>query len=125
MEKDQINDLARAALDAACAHIQDALGVKTGDFAALHFAQRQREQTILQILALYAEEQLMDSMPMTYIVHKFHAVELEVQATSAQEARYLADTEDAYQYTLTAAYDHRKGAPDIHSSNYDTEVILK
>jgi hypothetical protein len=127
MEKDQINDLARAALDAACAHIQDALGVKTGDFAALHFSARQREETILQILAFYIEEEIIQQMPIynTYLVHRFHAVEIKVFAESALEAVLIAESDPSYRYTLTAAFDNHNGGPPVYPSNHDTEVTEK
>ena len=59
----------------------------------------------------------------TFIVYHFHAVQIEVQAEDGQEAMYLAENDDKYQYTLTAKWDNRKGAPEVCLSNYDTEWI--
>lgn len=50
MTKQQIDDLAGNALSQACAYIQDALGVKTGDTAGLFFSGEPQDiiESILQ-----------------------------------------------------------------------------
>ncbi len=50
MTKQQIDDLAGNALSQACAYIQDALGVKTGDTAGLFFTGEPQDmiESILQ-----------------------------------------------------------------------------
>lgn len=58
----------------------------------------------------------------TYIVHHYHAVEIKVQAESAEDAKYIAD-ELEHQYTLTATFDNREGGPEVYYSNYDMEII--
>jgi len=37
MTKDNVRDLAEEALNVACRHIQDVIGVETGDLAGLYF----------------------------------------------------------------------------------------
>jgi len=61
MKNEQINDLAYAALDAACASIQDALGVKTGDFAGMYFS-GERHDAIIAILADYIGAEISEGM---------------------------------------------------------------
>lgn len=49
--------LARDALDAAARHIQDALGVETGDLAGLYFM-GEKEQAMLAILEDYIKAEI-------------------------------------------------------------------
>ena len=58
MNKQDIQTLAENALHEACRHIQDALGVKTGDTAGLYFT-GDREDIILDILTRYIDTELM------------------------------------------------------------------
>jgi hypothetical protein len=58
MNKQQIQTLAENALHEACRHIQDALGVTTGDTAGLFFT-GDREEIILDILTRYIDTELM------------------------------------------------------------------
>ena len=58
MNKKQIQTLAENALHEACRHIQDALGVTTGDTAGLYFT-GDREEIILDILTRYIDTELM------------------------------------------------------------------
>ena len=58
MNKKDIQTLAENALHEACRHIQDALGVKTGDTAGLYFT-GDREDIILDILTRYIDTELM------------------------------------------------------------------
>ena len=58
MNKQQIQTLAENALHEACRHIQDALGVQTGDTAGLYFT-GDREDIILDILTQYIDTELM------------------------------------------------------------------
>ena len=54
MNKQQIQNLAENALHEACRHIQDALGVQTGDTAGLFFT-GEREDIILDIFTRYID----------------------------------------------------------------------
>ena len=58
MNKQQIQTLSENALHEACRHIQDALGVTTGDTAGLYFT-GDREEIILDILTRYIDTELM------------------------------------------------------------------
>jgi len=58
MTKKDIQELAENALHEACRHIQDALGVKTGDTAGMFFC-GQQEDEIHQIFCRYIETELM------------------------------------------------------------------
>ena len=58
MNKQDIQALAENALHEACRHIQDALGVQTGDHAAYFFS-GEAEDTIYQIFRKYIEDELM------------------------------------------------------------------
>ena len=58
MNKDQIQNLAENALHEACRHIQDALGIQSGDTAGLYFT-GDREEIILDILTRYIDTELM------------------------------------------------------------------
>ena len=58
MNKQDIQELAENALHEACRHIQDALGVKTGDTAGLFFC-GEAEDTIYQIFRQYIDDELM------------------------------------------------------------------
>lgn len=57
MTRNEINDLADEALNVACKHIQDKLGVKFGDVAGLYFSGPVDEQ-IRIILAGYIKSEL-------------------------------------------------------------------
>jgi hypothetical protein len=46
-----IAELAGGALDAACAHIQDHLGVESGDAAGIFFSGEEGEQILRQLVA--------------------------------------------------------------------------
>jgi hypothetical protein len=50
MTEEQIKDLARAALDAAALHIQNALGVKSGDVASVVFSDDKVEELLAQYI---------------------------------------------------------------------------
>ena len=120
-------NIACDALHAACAHIQDCLGVRSGDYASTHFC-GQKEDDIINMLVGYIDGEIRDNTPpppplYIFVVRQFHAVEIEVRATTAQEAKYLAEVEDEYQYTLNANYSHTEGAPDITQSDYAMECI--
>ena len=58
MTKQDIQNLAENALHEACRHIQDALGVKTGDTAGLFFC-GEKEDEIHEILCRYIDTELM------------------------------------------------------------------
>ena len=58
MTKQEIQELAENALHEACRHIQDALGVTTGDTAGLFFC-GQKEDEIHAILCRYIDVELM------------------------------------------------------------------
>jgi len=58
MTNQDIQNLAENALHEACRHIQDALGVQTGDTAGLFFT-GEREDIILDILTKYIDTELM------------------------------------------------------------------
>ena len=58
MTKQDIQELAENALHEACRHIQDALGVTTGDTAGLFFC-GQQEYEIHEILCRYIDIELM------------------------------------------------------------------
>ena len=58
MNKQDIQELAENALHEACRHIQDALGVTTGDTAGLFFC-GQQEDEIHAILCRYIDVELM------------------------------------------------------------------
>jgi len=58
MTKQDIQELAENALHEACRHIQDALGVTTGDTAGMFFTGA-REEIILDFLTAYIETELM------------------------------------------------------------------
>ena len=58
MNKQEIQALAENALHEACRHIQDALGVKTGDTADLFFCGEQEDE-IHEILCRYIDVELM------------------------------------------------------------------
>ena len=58
MTKQEIQELAENALHEACRHIQDVLGVTTGDTAGLFFC-GQQEDEIHAILCRYIDVELM------------------------------------------------------------------
>lgn len=58
MTKQDIQELAENALHEACRHIQDALGVTTGDTAGLFFC-GQQEDEIHEIFCRYIDVELM------------------------------------------------------------------
>jgi len=58
MTKQDIQNLAENALHEACRHIQDALGIQSGDTAGLFFT-GEREDIILDILTRYIDTELM------------------------------------------------------------------
>jgi hypothetical protein len=58
MTNQDIQTLAENALHEACRHIQDALGVQTGDTAGLFFT-GDREDIILDILTRYIDTEIM------------------------------------------------------------------
>lgn len=58
MTKQEIQELAENALHEACRHIQDALGVTTGDTAGMFFC-GQQEDEIHAILCRYIDVELM------------------------------------------------------------------
>ena len=58
MTNQEIQTLAENALHEACRHIQDVLGVQTGDTAGLYFT-GDREDIILDILTRYIDTELM------------------------------------------------------------------
>lgn len=58
MNKKDIQTLAENALHEACRHIQDALGVESGDTAGLFFT-GDREEIVLDILTAYIDTELM------------------------------------------------------------------
>jgi hypothetical protein len=58
MTNQEIQTLAENALHEACRHIQDALGVESGDTAGLFFT-GDREDIILDILTRYIDTELM------------------------------------------------------------------
>ena len=57
MKDDQVRWLADQALNEACRHIQDALGVKTGDVAGMFFSGDNKDQ-IEEILREYISLEL-------------------------------------------------------------------
>ena len=58
MNKQDIQNLAENALHEACRHIQDALGVTTGDTAGLFFT-GDREDIVIDIFTRYIDIELM------------------------------------------------------------------
>jgi len=58
MTNQDIQTLAENALHEACRHIQDALGIKSGDTAGLFFTGA-REEIILDFLTAYIDTELM------------------------------------------------------------------
>jgi hypothetical protein len=58
MNKQDIQNLAENALHEACRHIQDALGVTSGDTAGLFFTGA-REEVVLDIFTAYIDTELM------------------------------------------------------------------
>jgi hypothetical protein len=58
MTNQDIQNLAENALHEACRHIQDALGVQTGDTAGMFFTGA-REEIILDFLTAYIDTELM------------------------------------------------------------------
>jgi len=58
MTKQEIQELAENALHEACRHIQDALGVTTGDTAGLFFC-GENEAAIYEIFSKYIQVELM------------------------------------------------------------------
>ena len=60
MSPDQIRDLADDAANAAVKHIQDQLGVQSGDLAGLHFS-GDNWDSMINILSKYIQEELRDS----------------------------------------------------------------
>jgi hypothetical protein len=58
MTNQDIQTLSENALHEACRHIQDALGVESGDTAGLYFT-GDREDIILDILTRYIDTELM------------------------------------------------------------------
>jgi hypothetical protein len=58
MTKQDIQELAENALHEACRHIQDALGVTTGDTAGLFFT-GDREDIVIDIFTRYIDIELM------------------------------------------------------------------
>ena len=58
MTKQEIQELAENALHEACRHIQDALGVTTGDTAGLFFC-GENEVAIYEIFSKYIQVELM------------------------------------------------------------------
>ena len=58
MNKQEIQELAENALHEACRHIQDALGVTTGDTAGLFFC-GENEAAIHEIFSKYIQVELM------------------------------------------------------------------
>jgi hypothetical protein len=58
MTKQDIQNLAENALHEACRHIQDALGVTTGDTAGLFFT-GDREDIVIDIFTRYIDIELM------------------------------------------------------------------
>ena len=59
MNPEQIRDLADTSANIAVKHIQDQLGVQTGDLAGMHFS-GDNWDTIVSILADYIQEELRD-----------------------------------------------------------------
>lgn len=57
MTNEQIKDLADAAANEAVRHVQDALGVPTGDFAALYFS-GDRWDALIEILSDYVRAEV-------------------------------------------------------------------
>jgi len=60
MSPDQIRDLADDSASAAVKHIQDQLGVQSGDLAGLHFS-GDNWDSMINILSKYIQEELRDS----------------------------------------------------------------
>lgn len=60
MNPDQVRDLADNAANAAVKHIQDVLGVQTGDLAGMHFS-GDNWDIMVSILAKYIQEELSNS----------------------------------------------------------------
>ena len=58
MKNKDIQNLAENALHEACKHIQDALGIQSGDTAGMFFT-GDREEIILDILTRYIDTELM------------------------------------------------------------------
>jgi hypothetical protein len=58
MTNQDIQTLAENALHEACRHIQDALGIQSGDTASLFFTGA-REEVVLDILTAYIDTELM------------------------------------------------------------------
>jgi len=58
MTNQDIQTLAENALHEACRHIQDALGIQSGDTAGLFFTGA-REEVVLDILTAYIDTELM------------------------------------------------------------------
>jgi hypothetical protein len=58
MNKQDIQNLAENALHEACRHIQDALGVTSGQNASYFFS-GEKEDTIYQIFRQYIDDELM------------------------------------------------------------------
>ena len=54
----QVSDLAENAFHAAIKHIQDALGISTGDYAGIHFSDDEQKQQIINILENYIVNEL-------------------------------------------------------------------
>ena len=59
MESEKINELAFEALNKACLHIQETLGIETGDFAGIFFSGIEGER-IIDIFSNYISEELAD-----------------------------------------------------------------
>ena len=59
MDNQKINDLAFEALNKACLHIQETLGIETGDFAGIFFSGIEGER-IIDIFSNYISEELAD-----------------------------------------------------------------
>ena len=57
MKNITVEDLAGNALSMACAHIQDELGIKTGDIAGIYFASEEGEE-VLHIFKKYIEREI-------------------------------------------------------------------
>jgi len=62
MTKDDVSNLALEALDMACKHIQDTIGVETGDLAGLFFSGENLE-TVDLVLRRYITLELQEKNP--------------------------------------------------------------
>lgn len=70
MTEQDVKNLAEEALNEACRHIQDVIGVESGDLASMFFCGK-REDLIQEILSRYIESELTFKNPE---LHNFESV---------------------------------------------------